>query len=292
MTSIAVCIASFNRRDRTLACLQRLYTAELPEDMTVTVHLLDDGSSDGTAAAVAEAFPQVRLHHGDGNYFWAGGMRVAYGAALAERHDYYVWLNDDVELFDDTLKRAIETERALRRAHGGEHVIVGAMCARDLQTTTYSGFVRASALLPWKFKRIPPAPDKPIECDTLNGNFVLIPAAVAHKLGNIDPSFVQMHADLVLGLTARRAGARNWVMPGHAGICDANVAGRKNWRAPGLSLSERLKMMEHPLGYPLKSNIAFSRYFSLWAPVMIAAPYIGFLRAALTSRRNKRSQQT
>lgn len=281
MTSVAVCIASFNRRSRTLLCLDRLFSAELPENTELVVHLLDDASPDGTAAAVAERFPQVRLHHGDGQRYWAGGMRIAYGAALAAGHDYYLWLNDDVELFSDTIKRAIQMERELRRRHGGEHVIVGAMCARDGKTTTYGGLVSTSAILPWKFALIPPNPNQPIECDTLNANFVLVPDAVARKVGNIDPGFVQFHADLVLGLMARRVGARNWVLAGHVGICDANVAGRKNWRAPGLGLAERLKLMEHPLGYPLKGNIAFSRYFGPWGPLMIISPYLKFAAAAL-----------
>lgn len=283
MISIAVCIACFNRRERTLACLNSLFAQDLPEGTKLVVHLLDDGSSDGTSAAVVEQFPQVRLHQGNGNLFWAGGMRVSYGAALAEEHEFYVWLNDDVWLFPDTLKRAIETQQHLRARLGGEHLVVGAMCASDLTTTTYSGFVRASAIFPWKFRRVPPANDRPVECDTLNGNFVVIPAAIAQRLGNIDPGFIQMHADIVLGLRARRAGARNWIMARFAGVCEANAGGRKDWLGPQLTFADRLARMQHPLGYPIKASIAYSRHFGVWAPVMVAAPYLNLFRAALSS---------
>ena len=282
MTSFAVCIAAFNRRQRTLTCLDRLFRAQRPENATLVVHLLDDASPDGTAAAVAERFSEVRLHHGDGQRYWAGGMRIAYDAAMAEGHDFYVWLNDDVELADDALLRAWRTYVALKAEHGSEHLIVGAMRGRD-GSTTYGGIERASSILPWKFRMVPPLPDAPRECDTLNGNFVFIPAKVAQRTGGIDQAFVQMHADLVLGLTARRFGARVWVMPGHAGICEANTTGRKNWKAPGLSITERLRIMQHPLGYPLGPNVAYARRFGLWAPVIIAAPYFGLFKAALVS---------
>jgi len=288
MATIAVCIASFNRRERTLDCLAKLYRATLPDGLSLVVHLLDDGSSDSTGEAVEAGFPEVLLHRGDGNCFWAGGMRIAYRAALVEHHDYYIWLNDDVELFADTLKRAIIALQEIARQFGGEHIVIGAMRARETETTTYSGFVRASRIFPWKFRRIDPYPDRPRECDTINGNFVFIPGAVAQRLGNVNPSYIQMHADLDLGLSAHRAGVRNWVLPGYAGICDANVNGRKNWKAPGLSFSERLRIMEHPLGYPLKTNIAYSRNFGWWAPIMVVAPYVALVRAALipTSKRN------
>lgn len=286
MTSIAVCMATFNRRERTLGCLKRLFAAALPDGATLTVHLLDDASPDGTAAAVAVHFPQVRLHPGDGNHFWAGGMRVAYDAALAEGHDFYVWLNDDVELFPDTLNRAFETYAALKATHGGEHLLVGAM--RDAAgTTTYSGFARASSVLPWKFKAVPPLAGAARECDTLNGNFVFIPAKAARRIGGIPPGFIQMHADLVLGLTARRRGVRVWIMPDYAGVCEANTTGRRNWKVPGLSVRERLRMMQHPLGYPLGPNIAFARRFGLWAPVIVAAPYLSLLRVIVSNRRDK-----
>ncbi|MCJ9729718.1 glycosyltransferase family 2 protein [Bradyrhizobium sp. PRIMUS42] len=283
MPTIGVCITCFNRRERTLRCLRSLREAHLPSGTNLVVYLLDDGSTDGTASAVQAEDPYIRLYKGDGSFYWAGGMRVVYGEALKDRHDFYLWLNDDVELMLDAIERAICTLNALRRSVGGEHLIVGAMSDRDRRTTTYSGLVRASRVFPWKLKRIDPDPDEPVECETVNGNFVLIPGEVAQCLGNIHPAYVQMHADLVLGLAAKRIGVRNWIMPGFAGICDANVNGRKNWKTPGLSLRERLQLMEHPLGAPFRPRVAYSRNFGLWAPIVIAAPYLTLFYELLLS---------
>lgn len=257
MISIAVCIASFNRREHTLSCLERLFAAELPDNARVAVHLLDDGSGDGTAEAVAETFPQVCLHHGDGNCFWAGGMRVAFGAAREEQHDFYIWLNDDVVLFPDTILRAWQTYTDLTWR---EHVIIGA----NASATGHEHIAdseRASHLLPWKFRSVDPLSDACLECDTTNGNFIFS-AATSDRVGNINPAFVQMHADIVFGLLARKTGARLWLMAGFAGLCEANIGGGRIGSLPASKNTvERSHMMEHPLGYPLCPSIAYAKNF-------------------------------
>ena len=116
---IAVCMAAHNRRDRTLACLASLFAADMPAGGRLNVFLLDDGSTDGTGEAVAEAYPQVTLLRGDGACYWAGGMRRAYGAALDGPYTHFVWLNDDVELAPDALTGLLRQSDALRARTGG-----------------------------------------------------------------------------------------------------------------------------------------------------------------------------
>src|SRR4051794_17710906 len=95
---IAVLITCFNRRKKTLACLQRLEQQRLPEKAKLEIFLTDDGSSDGTAEAVRERFPYVRLYRGTGSLYWAGGMRRTWGFARLYDPDYYLLLNDDTDL--------------------------------------------------------------------------------------------------------------------------------------------------------------------------------------------------
>ena len=53
----------------------------------------------------------------------------------------------------------------------------------------------------------------------MNGNVVLISRAVAQRVGNIDPAFVQQMGDFDYGLRARAAGCSVWVAPGTVGTC-------------------------------------------------------------------------
>ena len=91
---IAAVMAVHNRRDLTLACLDSLRAQQLAGD-TLDVFVLDDASTDGTAAAVLERHPDVRLLRGNGQLYWNGGMRRAFGEAMAADYDYYLWMNDD-----------------------------------------------------------------------------------------------------------------------------------------------------------------------------------------------------
>jgi Mrp family chromosome partitioning ATPase len=79
---IAAVLAAYNRRELTLACLASLQAQQVPGVVLYTF-ALDDASSDGTADAVAERFPDTVLLHGDGQQYWAGGMCQAFAAAGA-----------------------------------------------------------------------------------------------------------------------------------------------------------------------------------------------------------------
>jgi GT2 family glycosyltransferase len=76
--TIAVLLTCYNRKQKTLGCLRSLLGQPQGFNSRLTVYLLDDASTDGTANAIAEEFPQVRLLEGDGNYYWNGGMRAAF----------------------------------------------------------------------------------------------------------------------------------------------------------------------------------------------------------------------
>ena len=58
--TIAVLLTCHNRRQHTLACLEGIHRNTV-DGVTVDIHLVDDGSSDGTAEAVAEAYPDVEI---------------------------------------------------------------------------------------------------------------------------------------------------------------------------------------------------------------------------------------
>src|SRR5262245_36051816 len=150
MVRIACVLTCHNRRATTLQCLRALHACALPPDARLSVHLVDDGSSDGTGAAVRSEFPDVVVIDGDGALFWAGGMRRAKAAAMATNPDFYLWLNDDTTLDEHAIAELLRQQRAIAQDHPSQPTIVSA-AVRDPHTgeCSYGGIVSRSRWYPW-----------------------------------------------------------------------------------------------------------------------------------------------
>ncbi|MFN6192850.1 MAG: glycosyltransferase, partial [Planctomycetota bacterium] len=77
--TLSVVVLSWNTRELTLACLRALF-AESPRHAREVVVVVN-GSADGSADAIAAAFPQVRLLRNADNWLYAAGNNQ--GAAVA-----------------------------------------------------------------------------------------------------------------------------------------------------------------------------------------------------------------
>ena len=112
-----------NKRQMALGCLEALERQTYEPLETVVV---DDGSTDGTAAAVRERFPEVTVLHGDGSLWWTGAMRLGVDHILrrARPGDFVLSLNDDTTFDERYVATLVETSAANGRA------IVGSFCLR------------------------------------------------------------------------------------------------------------------------------------------------------------------
>ena len=88
-----IVIPVFNRWHYTRACLESLRLQTNQEFRTVVV---DDGSTDETAVALARDFPEVEVVTGDGNLFWTAGVNAGIRRALELGADRVMTLNNDV----------------------------------------------------------------------------------------------------------------------------------------------------------------------------------------------------
>lgn len=266
---LAMLLTVHNRKYKTLACIESLYSQTLPYEIKFVVFLVDDGCTDGTSEIIRERFPQVRLLHGNGNLFWNGGMRLAFGEALKEEFDYYLWLNDDVQLYSNALICLLSTSQMI----GSKAIIVGSL--QDLQTGvhTYGGVRRSSCWRPLNFSPVVPQED-PVQVDTMNGNCVLIPAEVAQAVGNLDPLFTHGMGDFDYGLRAKKMGFEIWLAPGYVGICNRNDT-RNTWVDTMLPLHERWRKVREPKGLPPHEWMFFARRHAglLW-PIFWFFPYV------------------
>ncbi len=290
-TRIAVVLACFNRKDTTLRCLRSLFAQKL-ENAEFAVHLLDDASPDGTGAAVRAAFPQVTVIDGDGSRFWGGGMHAAMLSAAKTEFDFLLWLNDDVELRLGAISLLLKAHAEARSSFGdGPHIIAGAVVAPQTDHITYSGFRRKVSWHPAKLERVLPNADRLTQCDTMNGNCVLIPAEVVKKLGPIDPVYVQQLGDLDYGYRAVRAGVKIWLASQPVGSCPPNLK-PKRWQDPSLGLFDRLRVLNTPHGLPIRPWFRFmTRFGGPVGAVILIAIYLRSFGANLLPNTKKLERQ-
>jgi|SRR6478672_2276685 len=278
--TIAVLITCFNRRQKTLDSLAALMHQQLPDQTTFEVYLVDDGSTDGTADAVTKAYPQVKVLPGNGSLFWNGGMRLAFGEALKNDYDYYLWLNDDTVIDPEAVSTLLATSRQLV-AQGETQAIVAAS-TRDPQTgeLTYGGVVRSSWWHPFRFSLVEPKTEAQ-PCDTMCGNCVLIPREVVQRVGNLDPAFFHYAGDWDYGLRAKQQGCSVWIAPGYLGTCSQNPQ-PTGLKESERSLNEQLKRIDQPKGLALKDvtlqpwdewKVLTQRHGGLLWPIYWLLPY-------------------
>lgn len=280
---IAAILACYNRKDLTLASLDALFSQELREGVCIEAYLLDDGSTDGTAEAVRQRFPKAHILAGDGSYFWNEGMRTAYAAAMQSEAEYYLWLNDDTRLYQDSLARLLETHAQLLEKGIPEAIIVGSVQDPETNALTYGGMVRTTRWHPFHFKLIQPGPIAQ-QCDVMHGNCVLIPEAVAQRVGNMDAGYSHALGDIDYALKAGKKGIAIWIAPGFVGTCATNPV-EGSWLDTSLTLKQRWHHMQDPKGLPPSDWMLFARKHAGWLwPVYGAMPYVRLLVSTLKSK--------
>lgn len=255
--SVCILLTCFNRREKTLACFAAIQANVLPPYIELTAVVVDDGSTDGTAEAIAEKYPWVRVERFESNLYWCRGMHQAFKIAKQSSPDFYVWLNDDTMLQTDALARLIATEQHLRLTGGKPVVVVGSTIDENTGALTYGGGTRLSGLKRMRFTRIQPT-DVAQRCDTMNGNLVLVSKEAAAVVGNLDPVFEHAMGDTDYALRANKLGVAVWAAPGIHGTCSNNaIVG--TYMDSSLSFRRRWKLMMHRKGLPWRSWLALTR---------------------------------
>lgn len=216
----SVIIISYNTRDMTLACLSSVY-AQTKGDFEIVV--VDNASTDGSAEAIRQDFPEVTLVAENVNH----GFGPAHHVALPYcRAPWLLLLNPDTLVLDGALDRliAFRDQRPEAGIWGGRTVFADgslnpASCWH--RQTVWSLFCRASGLaVVFKgFALFNPeayvgwARDTVREVDIVTGCLFLISRETWDKLGGFDPVFAMYGEEADLCLRARKEGLRPAITP-------------------------------------------------------------------------------
>lgn len=245
---ISVLMTCHNRKEKTLRCLRSIGSA-------VDVTLVDDGSTDGTSAAVVSEFSNVKIVQGSGSLYWARGMRLAWDvAAKCDEYDFYLWLNDDVVLNQGAIESAVEDWKSLGQE---DAVIVGACeCGGKC---TYGATDAAD-------RKIVPNGSPQIAGGWLNGNFVLVPKKAYEKVGKISGDYTHARADYDYAERLKRTGVPFYVASKYVGTCPYDFESKVR----GKRLAERITWLWKP------------GYFNLHDLWLIRSRYHGKIRAIVS----------
>ena len=225
----AVILSCFNRKAKTLSCLESLFISRdrfndvTNDKIVLSVFITDDGCTDGTADAIREKFSSenITLLQGDGTLFWAGGMRLAWNEALKQHKewDYYLLINDDTDVFENMFFEMVSTQVYSKEHFGKEGLVSGVCCSKsDYSVVTYSGDVWVNKFLATE-KRLN-AIGIPQRCDMANANIMLVPRYVVDKLGIFDKAYIHGVADYDYTVRANKAHIPVLISGNVCGKCD------------------------------------------------------------------------
>ncbi len=259
---IAVLLATYNRKQKTLTCLDSVKKQRLNSDIETTVFLTDDASTDGTADAVARFFPDVKLIKGTGSLFWAGGMRSSWGEALAYDPDFYLLLNDDTTLTEDAfsvLLKCVDTGNNKSKPA----ICIGSTVDQGTGKISYGGR-KLNTRYAWDSYLVH-SETEVLECDLGNANIMLVPRAIVQQLGILSDVYTHSLADYDYTLKAKEAGFRVLSAPGFLGTCVDDHG--NNWKSNKVKLKERISYLKSPKGLAYKEYLKFiSDHFPLSYP--------------------------
>jgi len=102
-------VINWNGREVLEPCLRTLLASSYPN---LSVLVVDNASTDGSAQFVREEFPSVSVSEQSSNLGFAAGVNVGLKAALEEGADYVLLLNNDIELDGGAVSALVEAALA------------------------------------------------------------------------------------------------------------------------------------------------------------------------------------
>ncbi len=241
---LAVLLTCFNRKEKTLNCINKLLPQleQLPYEYKI--YVCDDKSTDGTYESLKALLPEHEVFQSTGNFYWSKGMYTVMKRAVEDLCDFYLMVNDDVDFFVNALDIMLSSYQKA----GGNCGIVGATKAATGDKYTYGGRDE-------KQNKIEPS-ERMEQCYWANWNCFLVDKKVVEKVGLIDGKYQHAWGDYDYSFRMRKAGLRMYMATDYVGRCDVNSV-KGSYKDASLARIVRLRKMFSPKGVPFCSYIRY-----------------------------------
>lgn len=259
---LAVLMTCYNRKDKTIKCLEALSNAisKCRESIKVDVFLTDDGSTDGTAESICSNIYPFSLHliKGNGNLYWNGGMVAAWEAALQQgKYDGYLWLNNDTYIYPNLFDELLEADDYSFKTYGVHGIYVGSTQDPITKKFTYGGFNFVSK---WTLRDEFVHPDGKYHlCQCAHGNVTYISSDVFKKMGILYSGYLHGGGDHDYTYLAYKAGYPLIVLKSYVGVCENDHEKDGYDDFMNISLRKRIKYLYSPVGYNLHNTLLFQK---------------------------------
>ncbi len=246
MLDLGIVIVNYNTRDLLRTCLETVYASE--GDVSFEVCVVDNGSTDGSAAMVAETFPQVRLIANPDNRGYPAannqGLRAFGFPDAADAPRFALLLNPDTELPPSALREMV----AFMDAHPDAGVAGPKLVRRDgsldlacrrsfpSPEVAFYRLIGLSRLFPrsrrfGRYNLTYLDPDRMSEVDAVVGAFMMIRREAIRQVGLMDETFFMYGEDLDWCYRIKAAGWRVYYNPAVTVLHIKRASSRRNPRA-------------------------------------------------------------
>jgi GT2 family glycosyltransferase len=217
---LSICLVNWNTREHLRRCLDAL--REHAADLTPTLVVVDNGSTDASAEMVREQFPEVLLIANPDNRGYAAGSNQALAAAQAE---YKLLLNPDVTVQPGSVQYLLDFLRAhpqagavaprLRYPDGRVQLTCRSFPTPDTILYDALGLSRLFPRSPrfGKYRMSFWAHDEERPVDQPMASALLLRDQALREVGGLDESFPIFFNDVDLCYRLRQAGWEVWFTP-------------------------------------------------------------------------------
>ncbi|MCL4395260.1 MAG: glycosyltransferase family 2 protein [Chloroflexi bacterium] len=243
MTELGIVVVNYNTRERLRDCLQSL---DANRGVAFETYVVDNGSSDGSAALVRENFPHVHVIASptNGGYSYANNLGLRSILSLEPAPPFVLLLNPDTVLPPDALARVIEFFRthpdagivgpklvmsdgkldlACRRSFPSPQIALYHILGLDRRFPSSRRFARYNLTFLDE--------DSTAQVDSVVGAFMMVRARALEQAGLLDETYFMYGEDLDLALRIKQRGWKTYYYPAVQVLHVKRAASRGSARA-------------------------------------------------------------
>ena len=196
MGRVLIVIVVYNGIGYLKECLSSLSGATYPKQR-FEILVVDNASTDGSAAYVREHWVEVKLLENQANVGFAAANNIGMQLGIDRGFDYVYLLNQDTAVAPDFLDEAVRVARADQQIGAVQSKLLLYHDQGNINSIGneihYLGFAFAGGY------RRPDAPMKVTEITYPSGASVLLRASALKDIGLFNPDFFMYHEDVDLG---------------------------------------------------------------------------------------------